>query len=272
MVRNRWLLNTDVAAHDHEFDEVAFVFAGAASHRSIYGDSELGRGDVLVVGRGAWHAYHLCRDLDVVNVCFRSNLVEMGLRSTLTDSAVLALLWPATGHRVAVMHLDDEAFTTCAGVLHALRVDEMARGLRTRSVARLLLLLGIVAGHADPDAVAAIERVAQARPWVVEASDLLRERYDEQWRLTDLAARFAVDPTHLARTFKATFGVPPMAYLAGVRAEEAAALLLQTDLSITEIAAAVGWRDANYFARRFRSHFGLSPTAYRAQRRVAASG
>jgi AraC family L-rhamnose operon transcriptional activator RhaR len=60
-----------------------------------------------------------------------------------------------------------------------------------------------------------------------------------------------------------------MAYLARVRAETAAALLLQTERSITDIAAAGGWPDANYFARRFRQHFGLAPSAYRAERRIA---
>lgn len=262
------MLNTDVAAHDHEFDEIAFVLDGTAQHRSIYGDRELRRGDALVVGRGAWHAYRRCRDLDVVNVCFRSELVEGELRPTLEETAVRALLWPAAGYRVALMHLDEEALAACAAVLHELRTDRAARGLRTRSVARLLLLLGIVAQHADPDAVAAVDRVLRARPWVAAAAELLRERYGEAWRLEELAARFSVDPTHLARTFKATFGVPPMAYLARVRAEAAAALLLQTDRPITDVAAAVGWPDANYFARRFRAHFGLSPTAYRSRRRV----
>lgn len=260
-----------MAAHDHDFDEIAFVLGGTALHRSIYGERELRRGDALVVGRGAWHAYCRCRDLDVVNVCFRSELVEGELRSTLEDTAVRALLWPATGHRVAVVHLGEQATAACEGALHALSADRATGGLRTRRIARLLLLFGIVAGHADPDEVAAIDRVVRARPWVIAAADLLRERHQEQWRLADLAARFSVDPTHLARTFRATFGIPPMAYLARVRAEAAAALLLETERSVTEIALAVGWRDANYFARRFRSHFGLSPTVYRSRRRVASA-
>jgi AraC family L-rhamnose operon transcriptional activator RhaR len=264
------VLNTDVAAHDHDFDELAFVLAGTARHRSIYGERELRRGDALVVGRGAWHAYRLCRDLDVVNVCVRSHLIEDDLRPTLQESAVRALLWPASGYRVAVLHLAEETLTACESVLHALRADRVQRGMRTRSIARLLLLLGIVSAHADPDSVAAIDRVAHARPWVAAAADLLRQRYDEPWRLAELATRFSVDPTHLARTFRATFGIPPMAYLARVRAEAAAALLLQTERSITDIAIAVGWCDANYFARRFRSHFGLSPTLYRSQRRIAS--
>jgi AraC family L-rhamnose operon transcriptional activator RhaR len=272
IVRNRWLLNHDIEAHDHDFDELAFVLGGTASHRSIYGERELRRGDVLVVGRGAWHAFCLCRDLDVVNVCFRSELVDGELRSALADTAVRALLSPATGYALAVVQLDEETTAGCEAVLHALRMDRARRGLRTRSVARLLLLLGIVAAEADPEAVAATDRVVRARPWVGAAADLLRERHAEPWRLADLADRFSVDPTHLARTFRATFGIPPMAYLARVRAEAAAALLLQTERSVTDIARTVGWRDANYFARRFRAHFGLSPSIYRARRRVGPDG
>jgi AraC family L-rhamnose operon transcriptional activator RhaR len=263
------VLNTDVEAHDHDFDEIAFVLDGRGVHRSIYGERELRRGAALVVGRGAWHAYGRCRDLDVVNVCFRSELVEGELRPALADTAVRALLRPASGYRLALVQLDEEATAECERVLHALRADPARRGLRTRSVARLLLLLGVVAARADPDTVAVVDRVVRARPWVAAAADLLRERYDEPWRLADLADRFAVDPTHLARTFRAALGVPPMAYLARVRAEAAAALLLQTERPVTDIAVAVGWPDANYFARRFRAHFGLAPTVYRARRRVA---
>jgi AraC-like DNA-binding protein len=81
-------------------------------------------------------------------------------------------------------------------------------------------------------------------------------------------AHLAVNPSHLARSFKATFGLAPMSYLTGVRAEVAATLLLQTDRPIAAIGAEVGWPDPNYFARRFRAHVGTSPSAYRAAQRV----
>ena len=54
-----------------------------------------------------------------------------------------------------------------------------------------------------------------------------------------------------------------MVWLARLRAERAATLLLQTTLSVQEIGERVGWSDLSYFARRFRAHFGCSPSAYR---------
>ena len=56
-----------------------------------------------------------------------------------------------------------------------------------------------------------------------------------------------------------------MAYLAQVRAEHAAVMLLHSDEPITSISRAVGWPDQNYFARRFKAHYGLSATTYRKQ-------
>jgi AraC family L-rhamnose operon transcriptional activator RhaR len=56
-----------------------------------------------------------------------------------------------------------------------------------------------------------------------------------------------------------------MAYLARLRAEHAATLLLHSDQPVTCIGQAVGWPDQNYFARRFKAHYGLSATTYRAR-------
>ena len=83
------------------------------------------------------------------------------------------------------------------------------------------------------------------------------------WTLADLAAGPHLTAGHLVRLFNEATGLPPMAYLARIRAEHAAVLLLHTDEPITSIGRTVGWSDQNYFARRFKAHYGLSATAYR---------
>ncbi len=49
-----------------------------------------------------------------------------------------------------------------------------------------------------------------------------------------------------------------MQFLAKIRAERAAILLLRTRRDISKIGRQVGWGDPNYFARRFKSYFGTS--------------
>jgi Helix-turn-helix domain len=70
-------------------------------------------------------------------------------------------------------------------------------------------------------------------------------------------------PAYLVRLFKDATGLPPKAYLAQVRAERAAVLLLNTHDPVTSVGREVGWPDQNYFARRFKAHYGLSATTYR---------
>jgi AraC family transcriptional regulator, L-rhamnose operon transcriptional activator RhaR len=90
-------------------------------------------------------------------------------------------------------------------------------------------------------------------------------RRTHRWTLTELASELHLAPGYLVRVFKAATGLPPMAYLAQVRAEHAAALLLHSDEPVTCIGREVGWPDQNYFARRFKAHYGLNATTYRAR-------
>jgi AraC family L-rhamnose operon transcriptional activator RhaR len=57
----------------------------------------------------------------------------------------------------------------------------------------------------------------------------------------------------------------PLAYLRQMRVQKMAQLLLGTDLSIAEVARAVGWKDPSYATRCFHAAYGVSPTAYRHQ-------
>ncbi|MGR0318209.1 helix-turn-helix domain-containing protein [Agromyces sp. ZXT2-3] len=79
----------------------------------------------------------------------------------------------------------------------------------------------------------------------------------------ELADRFGVSDSTLARRFKAATGLTIAAYVAQHRAERAARLLTTTSQSVREIALFVGYDDANYFVKVFRSVYGMTPSAYR---------
>jgi two-component system response regulator YesN len=85
----------------------------------------------------------------------------------------------------------------------------------------------------------------------------------EDITLPMLAEKFHFSPQYLSKRFKETYRTTVMNYVTQSRMEKAGALLKHTELSVTDIAAAVGYEDDNYFGKVFRKHFGAAPTQYR---------
>lgn len=79
-----------------------------------------------------------------------------------------------------------------------------------------------------------------------------------------LARSAFMSEAHFIRQFRETFGETPHRYLQRRRIERACALLRDTDKSVTEIAASVGFESFGTFSRTFASIIGRSPTRYRA--------
>jgi transcriptional regulator GlxA family with amidase domain len=103
------------------------------------------------------------------------------------------------------------------------------------------------------------------RGHVVVAVEVLRKRIAEPWTLDALTEEVHLSRSQLVRSFDATVRTSPMAYLRQMRVERMAQLLLGTDLSVAEVAGAVGWTDPSYAIRCFHIAYGVSPTAYRHQ-------
>lgn len=98
---------------------------------------------------------------------------------------------------------------------------------------------------------------------IVEVQGFLERSIDRDVDLRDIAAEAALSPYYLTRVFTAYVGTPPYRYLIGLRMRRAIELLRETELSITQICARVGFNSLSHFTTTFRHHVGLSPSAYR---------
>jgi len=97
----------------------------------------------------------------------------------------------------------------------------------------------------------------------MDAVRVLSSRLAEPWTLTSLAEEVHLSRSQLVRVLDITIGVSPMAYLRRMRVQQMARLLCSTDLSIAEVARAVGWTDTKYASRCFHTTYGVSPTEFR---------
>jgi AraC-like DNA-binding protein len=104
---------------------------------------------------------------------------------------------------------------------------------------------------------------------LLRARDRMDAASHEAWPVSRLAQVSGASEAHFARSFKEAFGVPPHRYLLTRRIEQAAALLRDTDLPITEIALRTGWSSLGTFGRTFRDVTGESPSELRARERDA---
>jgi AraC-like DNA-binding protein len=100
---------------------------------------------------------------------------------------------------------------------------------------------------------------------LLRARDLADARYFEPLTVADLAHAAGLSPAHFSREFRRTFGEAPHQYVLTRRLERAAALLRNTDRTVTEICFAVGLTSVGSFITSFRRVYGVAPLRYRAR-------
>lgn len=91
----------------------------------------------------------------------------------------------------------------------------------------------------------------------------VEEHYQEEISLKTLSVKYYLNSAYLGQLFKKKFGKSFKNFLASLRIEKAAQMLLQTDDKVYEIANRVGYRDIDYFIDRFVKLKGCTPTKFR---------
>ena len=113
------------------------------------------------------------------------------------------------------------------------------------------------------------KKAAPGEPRVIdqlkgEVLEYLQSAYaDSELNQVKVADHFGISTYSLSRLFKNHVGVGFSEYVTAKRLEAARELLLTTDESVGQIAAAVGIPNANYFSRLFKANVGLTPVKFR---------
>ena len=107
------------------------------------------------------------------------------------------------------------------------------------------------------------ECLPSEHPVIAQAVNFLLEHYQEDISLERVAQELKISPGYFSRLFKAEIGVPFKNYLIEIRMKQAKQLLLRSDLTIAEVATAVGYLDPNYFSEAFHRYEGVSPSQFK---------
>jgi AraC-like DNA-binding protein len=113
--------------------------------------------------------------------------------------------------------------------------------------------------------------VGRPPAWLCAAEELLRARVGDCVGLSELGEAIGVHPTHLARVFRARYGVSVGEYGRRLRLAWAAREVARTEAPLALIATRAGFADQSHFTRLFKQYVGTTPARYRERTRPAGS-
>jgi AraC-like DNA-binding protein len=242
----------------------------------------LARGDLVIVPHGGGHV--LCDHLETPPVrleqVLRQGTVEQHFLRHGGGGAEACLICGS-------FHFAHAAEHPLLGVLPPLIHLPAAGGEAAEWLTSSLQLLAFEARTLRPGAKAVISRLTEiifvqaVRLWIASqplaqggwlgalrdpqigaALTLIHQAPAQAWRVATLAREVAMSRSPFAARFTALVGEPPLTYLTRWRLHLATSLLQDGRLSVSEVAARVGYASTAAFSKAFKRRFGAAPALY----------
>lgn len=165
------------------------------------------------------------------------------------------------------LHVRDGSYYSSAGITAgidlalALVEEDFGERVALRVARDLVVYLKRAGGQAQFSEplqfqVRALDRFRDLSQWMLR-------HLDGDLSVETLAEHAGLGTRHFSREFRATFGVPPAAYVERLRLDEARRRLLGPVRSLESVARAVGFGSTDGFRRAFERTFGVAPGEFR---------
>ena len=230
------------------------------------GSKELYLGDVLY----RYDPYHYC--LGTVELPVASQIIEasqkrpyLSLRMEL-DPALVGSVMTELGHTAKSKRTDAKALFV--GPMDVGLLDAVVRLVRltdTPTEARVLaplvkreIICRLLLGE-QGDRLRYIAIMGGYTTPIARAIDQLRQNFDQQIRIDDVAQEIGLSVSSFHHQFKAVTTLTPLQFQKQLRLQEARRLMLGEDLDAASTAFRVGYNDASHFNREYKRLFGLPP-------------
>lgn len=107
------------------------------------------------------------------------------------------------------------------------------------------------------------EGESRLSPEIERVRSYIRENFAEEITLEVLSEIAGFEKNYFLRKFKKQMGVTPMDYILAKRMEKAKELLRFSDMNITQIAYATGFKSVHYFSKVFFDNMKVRPSDWR---------
>ena len=99
--------------------------------------------------------------------------------------------------------------------------------------------------------------------FIEDVSRIIEENIDNSdFNIDIIASTLNISRSAFFKKMKSITGLAPVDFVKEIRLSKSVELIKTTDMSISEIAFAVGFNDSGYFGKCFKKKFKLSPREY----------
>ena len=88
---------------------------------------------------------------------------------------------------------------------------------------------------------------------------------DPEFNVERMSEEIGLSRAQLHRKMKEITGISSSEFIRNIRLEQAAKLICEGKINITQVAYAVGYNNQTHFSTVFKKHYGMSPTEYAAK-------
>ncbi|AIN59264.1 hypothetical protein O165_013635 [Pseudomonas soli] len=230
------------------------ILAGELALREKDDIIHLRAGELLFVKRGTYLVATQAQGCQVLWLPLDVNFVQAFVQRHGTDLAGLERHEEAC---VNTLRLQPCAMAQeCVARLAALGGEGAASMLAMLRLEELLLLL--VFGPQGRTLLAALRQ--QGNRHVDRLHAFMEQHYLREWRLDQYAEAFGLGLTAFKCLFASFYKCPPRAWITERRIVHAHHLLLNTRMSIVDIAMESGFSSQSYFSQSYRRRFGRTPS------------
>ena len=253
--------------HNHDYVEIIYVAAGECLHFLEGASFGMHTGDVCILAPNAMHALSCTDDGScIVNIMMNrkyfdrhflkilqgGKLLSGYLESILYDQSASPYILFPTGEdpwlKMLAQHLISEKNETPHAYEYSIRLLSNS------------FLLHLVREY-ELMAVVPNRKSSTQNDLIVALLGYLSINYSHA-SLADAAAFFGYSSSYLSRMIHENTGKTFNAIIQEQQMEHAADLLINSQMSLTDIAQEVGCFDSSHFGKKFKSFYGCSPKQY----------
>ncbi len=227
-----------LSLHEHEFAQICIVLKGEYVETARGRRTSLRSGSVVIRPAGEPH----------------SNMFGGQEASTL-----LIDIDPARYKSVRQLLIPDDPAYIRLGVVDDIRKEielELRRNDESSALALegyILLLISRLARYLK------FARDEVSPLWYDKVIGIINASYKESLSLASLARSVNIHPAKMAAAFRRYQGQSVGDYIIALRLSHARSLLLESSLSLVEIAHSTGFYDQSHFGKAFKLRYGISP-------------